>query len=163
MQYRRLAAALAAALMIGGCGGSDSGSAGRASSVDVKPSTTGSTPTTTQSSKTTTAGGGATTKADVVAKGDKACRTAKRKTNRLERVGTTADQIAALAGQTDDKLIAKYVNVLNNELGLLRRLSFARKHKQSGQERFILAALAKQRHRARVIAKEYGFKTCGSG
>ena len=83
--------------------------------------------------------------------------------NRLDRVGTTADQIAALESQTDDARIVKYVNVLNNELGLLRRLSAARKNKRSGEVDFILDALAKQRRRARMLAADYGFKSCGSG
>jgi hypothetical protein len=150
--------------MIGACGDSGGGGTTAASS---NPSTTGSTASTpakgkakTQASKGSPA---KATKAEVVSKGDTACRAAKTKRNRLDRVGTAAEQIARLASQTDDELIAKYVGVLNNELGLLRRLSYARKHKQSKQEQFLLAALAKQRHRARVLAKQYGFQSCGSG
>jgi hypothetical protein len=164
MRARGIAAVLAAALLVGACGDSgDSGSAkptadaGKTAATTTEPANTS-----TSKSKSATPGAKAT-KAVVVAKGDKACRTAKTKRSRLDRVGSAADQIAALASQTGDKRIAKYVGVLNNELGLLRRLSYARKQKQSGQVSFLLAALAKQRHRARVLAREYGFRSCGSG
>jgi ABC-type glycerol-3-phosphate transport system substrate-binding protein len=164
MRVGRLAAALAAALMIGACGDSGGGSTTSASSTPSTTASTASTPAkgSTQT-KTSEASPAKATKAEVVSKGDTACRAAKTKRNRLDRVGTAAEQIARLASQTGDKVIAKYVGVLNNELGLLRRLSYARKHKQSQQEQFLLAALAKQRHRARVLAKQYGFQSCGSG
>jgi hypothetical protein len=160
----RIAAGMAVALAIGACGDSDGGST-KGTSVAVKPSSkeapTGTTTTTTKSKPA--AATKKITRTEVIAKGDQACVAAKRKTNRLDRVGTTADQIAALESQTDDPRIAKYVNVLNLELGLLRRLSVARKNKKSSEVDFILAALAKQRHRARVLAADYGFKSCGSG
>lgn len=167
MQTRPIAAAaaLAAALTIGACGDSGGGS-GKTTSVSVKPSVTApstTTTATTPTTKTTPAAPKRLTKVQVVSSGDKACKAAKAKTKRLDRVGTTADQIAALASQTDDKLIAKYVDVLNNELGLLRRLSYARQQKDEKQVTFLLDALAKQRHRARVIARDYGFQVCGSG
>jgi hypothetical protein len=166
MRAWRIAATVVAALTIGACGDSDGGS-GKGTSVAVKPpastAPTTSTPSKSKSTPKTTPAGKKPTKLEIVDRGDKACRAAKTKRNRLDRVGSAADQIAALASQTDDARVAKYVNVLNNELGLLRRLSYARKNKQAGQVTFLLDALAKQRHRARVLAGEYGFKSCGSG
>jgi hypothetical protein len=162
MQVRPIAAAVVAALTIGACG--DSGNGSKTQSVAVKPSVTAPKTTTTATTpKTTGTTPKKATKAQVVATGDKACKANKRRRDRLDRVGSTAEQIAALASKTSNKVIAKYVNVLNNELGLLRRLSYARKHKQSGQVAFIKDALAKQRHRARVLARDYGFQVCGSG
>jgi hypothetical protein len=162
MQLRSIAAAMVAALTIGACG--DSGGGSETQSVSVKPAVTApETATTATTPKATRTTPKKVTKAEVVAAGDKACKANKRKRDRLDRVGSTAEQMAALASETDNKLIAKYVDVLNNELGLLRRLSYARKHKQAGQVTFIRDALAKQRHRARVIAREYGFQACGSG
>ena len=162
MQVRSIAAAVVAAVAIGACGDSKGGSETQSGS--VKPSVTGAETTTTATTpKTTSTTPNRVTKADVVTTGDKACKANKRKRDRLDRVGSTAAQIAALATKTDNELIAKYVNVLNNELGLLRRLADARKHKQTGQVTFIRNALAKQRHRARVIARDYGFRVCGSG
>ena len=164
MRAGRIAAGMAVALAIGACGDSEGGST-KGTSVAVKPASkeapAASTKTTTKSKPATSTK--KVTRAQVIAKGDQACRAAKRKTNRIERVGTTADQIAALESQTDDPRIAKYVNVLNNELGLLRRLSTARKNKKAGEVDFILDALAKQRRRARMLAADYGFKSCGSG
>jgi hypothetical protein len=165
MLARPIAGAIAVALTIGACGDSDGGSA-KTTSVSVKPSVTTPATTTTETKTTTTpktTPAKKVTKAEVVATGDKACKANKSKKNRLDRVGSTASQIAALATQTNDRLVAKYVDVLNNELGLLRRLDYARKHKQQNQVDFLLSALAKQRHRARVIARDYGFQVCKSG
>jgi hypothetical protein len=165
MQLRPIAAAVAAALAIGACGDSEGGS-GKTTSVSVKPSATApetTTTATTPKAKSKAKTAAKPTKAQAVATGDKTCTSAKEKRKRLERVGTNADQAAALAAQTGSATLLKYANALSNELGLLRRLDYARKHKQSKQVDFLLSALAKQRHRARVLAKEYGFQVCGSG
>jgi len=76
-------------------------------------------------------------------------------------IDNTADQIAALASKTDDKIVAQYVIALQNEVGLLRRIDYAKKHKQSTS--FLRSALDKTRETERKLAGSYGFQVCSSG